>query len=224
MKNLIMMFTVLTALTCYGREQKEYSSIIKEIIEKRDSLMLEYTESDSIRKDSIIVVSRDFLINAMTKKVFPSWYGTKWGFNGTTRTPQKGRIACGYFITNTLSDVGFNIPRVKWAQSASEVFIKKLSYGNIDRFSNKPISVIEKYLRKSGNGLYLVGLDYHTGFVLVDNDEIRFIHADYYEPEIGVVSEKIDSNSPIADSKYRVFGKLMSDKMVLNWILNIEIR
>ena len=186
--------------------------------------MSEYSESDSIGQDSIISIARDYLINTMTKEVFPCWYGTKWDFNGTTRTPQKGKISCGYFVTNILTDVGFNIPRVKWAQSASEVFIKKLSFGNIDRFSNKSISTIEKYLRKSGNGLYIVGLDCHTGFVFVDNDEIRFIHADYYEPEIGVVSEKIDSHSPIADSKYRVFGKLMSDEMVLNWILNIEMK
>jgi hypothetical protein len=119
--------------------------------------------------------------------------------------------------------VGFNIPRIKWAQSPSEIFIKKLSFGNVDRFSNVPILTIEKYLKKSGNGIYLVGLDCHTGFIFVNNDEIRFIHADYYEPEKGVVSEKINSNSPIADSRYRVIGKLMSDKMIINWILNIRM-
>jgi hypothetical protein len=224
MKKLILILTVLSTISCNGQEQKEYSSIIKEIIEKRDSLMLEYSESDSIGQDSIIVAARDYLINTMTKEIFPCWYGTKWDFNGTTRTPQNGRISCGYFVTNILTDIGFKIPRVKWAQSASEVFITKLSFGKIDRFSNKPILEIEKYLKKSGNGLYLVGLDCHTGFVFVNSDEIRFIHADYYEPENGVVSEKINSNSPIADSKYRVFGKLMSDEMIINWILNIEMK
>ncbi len=224
MKKLILIFAFLSALSCNGQEQIAYSSIIKKIIEKRDSLMLEYTESDSIGQDSIIIVARTFLINTMIKEIFPCWYGTKWDFNGTTRIPQQGRIACGYFVTNILTDVGFNIPRVKWAQSASEVFIKKLSFGNIDRFSNKPISEIENYLKRSGPGLYLVGLDCHTGFVSVFNTKIRFIHADYYEPEKGVVSEKINSNSPISDSKYRVFGKLMSDEMIINWILKIKMK
>jgi len=68
--------------------------------------------------------------------------------------------------------------------------------------------------------LYLVGLDSHTGFIYVHNNTIRFIHADYYEPEIGVVSEKIDSESPIKDSKYRIIGKLMSDEMIIAWIKN----
>ncbi len=186
-------------------------------------MRLKYSESDSTGRDSIIIAARDFLIKALTEEVFPSWYGTKWGFNGTTRTPREGRIACGFFVTNILTDVGFNIPRIKWAQSPSEIFIKKLSFGNVDRFSNVPILTIEKYLKKSGNGIYLVGLDCHTGFIFVNNDEIRFIHADYYEPEKGVVSEKINSNSPIADSRYRVIGKLMSDKMIINWILNIRM-
>lgn len=72
--------------------------------------------------------------------------------------------------------------------------------------------------------MYLVGLDSHTGFISVTDNTIRFIHADYYEPHIGVVSEKIDSESPINDSKYRVIGKLMPDEMVVAWIKNERLQ
>ncbi|WP_299624255.1 hypothetical protein [uncultured Tenacibaculum sp.] len=88
---------------------------------------------------------------------------------------------------------------------------------------NKPITDVEEYLINSGNGLYLVGLDSHTGFIYVDQDKVRFIHADYYEPEKGVVSEKLNSYSPIAHSKYRVIGKLMSDQMIISWLKNERI-
>lgn len=37
------------------------------------------------------------------------WQGTPWTFNGTTNTPQKGSIACGYFVTNVLMNYGFKI-------------------------------------------------------------------------------------------------------------------
>ncbi len=160
----------------------------------------------------------------MAVELFPYWYGTKWDFNGITRTPKKGKIACGYFITNTLTDVGFHIPRIKWAQSASEVFIKKLAKNQIKRFTNKPIATVKKHLINAGSGLYLVGLDSHTGFIYVNKDKVRFVHADYYEPEKGVVSEKIDSYSPIAHSKYRIIGKLMSDEMMASWIQKKKIR
>lgn len=219
MKRIIEILIFIITCSCYAQEiKKDYSVFINEITAKRDSFMLKYQESSPVKRDSIILEARDYLISTMETELFPYWYGTKWDFNGTTRTPRKGRIACGYFITNTLTDVGFNIPRVKWAQSASELFIKKLSQEKVKRFTNEPIANIEKYLSNSGDGLYLVGLDYHTGFIYVKGKEVRFIHADYYEPEKGVISEKLDSHGPFADSIYRVIGKLMSNEMILSWI------
>ena len=219
----ILIFTLM--FSCKGQQEvkKEYAECIKEIIIRRDDFRTKYIESDSLKKASIIIEARNYLTGIMANKVFPYWYGTKWDFNGTTRTPRKGKIACGYFVTNVLTDVGFSIPRVKWAQSASEVFIKKLANKQIKRFSNKPIDHVENYLVKSGSGLYLVGLDSHTGFIYVNNNDVRFIHADYYEPDKGVVSEKLDSFSPIAHSSYRVIGKLMSDDMMISWIKNYAI-
>ncbi len=153
--------------TFFGQDiNAKYSILIKEIITKRDAFMFEYENSNSIKKDSIILDARNYLIHTMATELFPYWYGTKWDFNGTTRIPRKGRIACGYFVTNVLTDVGFNIPRIKWAQSASEVFIKKLANNKVKRFTNEQIANVEKYLINSGNGLYLVGLDNHTGLFM----------------------------------------------------------
>ena len=224
MRRICTLLFFVFYISCNAQEKKAYTDFIEEIISQRDVYKTEYAEANSSKKQEIIINARTYLISKMTTELFPYWYGTQWDFNGTTRTPQNGKIACGYFVTNILTDVGFNIPRVKWAQSASEVFIKKLSYGDIQRFSNKSIATIEQHLLKSGDGLYLVGLDSHTGFIYVKGDQIRFIHADYYEPEIGVVSEEIDSHSPIRDSNYRVIGKLMSDKMIISWIQKQAIR
>lgn len=222
---LILACLLLSIQFCYSQEaEKEYTELLKEIIEKRDSLHSGFTVANTSEKDSIITTARNYLIHKVTDELFPYWYGTQWDFNGTTRTPKKGTIACGYFVTNTLTDIGFDIPRIRWAQSASEVFIKKLAPQHIKRFSNKPISMVKNYLLQSGNGLYLVGLDSHVGYVYVNNGIVRFIHADYYEPEKGVVSEKLDSHSPIHYSSYRVIGKLLSDEMVTKWITKKAIR
>jgi len=223
-KNIFIVLTLISFFSCNAQEKKEYTSFLNEINVMRDSYESQYKVSNEAEKKEIIINARTYITSKLATELFPYWYGTEWDFNGTTRTPQDGKIACGYFVTNILTDVGFNIPRVKWAQSASEVFIKKLSYGDIQRFSNKPIVTVEQHLLKSGDGLYLVGLDSHTGFIYVKGDQIRFIHADYYEPEIGVVSEEIDSHSPIRDSNYRVIGKLMSDEMIIAWILKQAIR
>ena len=47
------------------------------------------------------------------------------------------------------------------------------------------------------------------------------MHANYYQADIGVMSESIFSENPLSDSAYRVVGKLFSDEMISNWILKI---
>ena len=198
--------------------KKDYPTLVKEILAKRDVFKKAYENSDTEGRQLIVDEARDYIFDAITTEIFPQWYGTKWDFYGTTRTPGEGKIACGYFVTNVLTDAGFNIPRVKWAQSASEVFIKKLAPSDITRFSNRPISEVESYLKPKGDGLYLVGLDSHVGFIVVRNGKSSFVHSNYYKADKGVMSEEIDSKNPLSDSAYRVLGKLLSDEMVVNWI------
>ena len=230
MRNFGLLFLLGLLISCFFVEKeevtekiilKEYSVVLKSIKIERQSFQSKYKSANSIQKEVILKKAKKYLFKTLSKDIFPQWYGTAWDFNGTTRTPKKGKIACGYFVTNTLTDVGFNIPRIKWAQSASEVFIKKLApTKDIVRFSNKPLAKVIAYFKKKGDGLYLVGLDSHTGFVVVNKDKINFVHANYYQREIGVMSEDISTKNPFGDSKYRVIGKLLSDKMVENWILN----
>ena len=181
-----------------------------------------YSKADSLTKDSIIKSTRYFLFNILKNEILPSWYGTPWSYEGTTRIPGKGSISCGYFITNVLSDVGFDIPRMKWAQSASEVFIKILCDNNVKRFRHVSLDNVKRYLETEGEGIYLVGLDIHVGFVVNNKDKISFIHSNYYQPRIGVMSQDITTRSPLTDSSYRVIGKLFSDNMIKNWIMNYK--
>lgn len=154
--------------------------------------------------------------NLMVNKIFPYWYGTPWNFNGTTQKPNEGKIACGYFVTTTIEDMGFPINRIKLAQCASEEMIKSLvSKENITRFSGISMEDFEKKIIKKGNGLYIIGLDNHTGFVLVSNEGNYFIHSNGYFPQ-EVMKEKLSDSKIIAKSKYRVVGKISADKKFLN--------
>jgi len=221
MKHTLLVLLLFFACSIHA-QQKDYTTTLQEIEMVREKVRTSYNVANTSEKDSIIVETRAYIFKILVKDIFPLWYGTPWDFNGHTKTPGKGKIACGYFVTTTLQDIGFNIPRYKWAQSASEVFIKKLAKQQVKRFTNKPLRTIEDFLLDSGDGLYLVGLDDHTGFISVDNNKIRFIHASYYQPEIGVMAEALDSENPLKYSKYRIIGKLLSDTMVHNWIKGIR--
>lgn len=212
-KNLVKIF-LLILYPYISFAETDYSKVIQRINIKRDSFLNIY---DTFQyKNSLIPIVREYLLSSVTEDLIPYWYNTPWNFYGCTRVPQKGTIACGYFVTTILTDAGFNIPLAKWAQMASEIFIRKMA--PVKRFSNRPLSEIRGYLIKEGNGLYVTGLDCHVGFILVKDSSIKFIHSNYYQPDIGVMSEDIETVNPFRDSHYRVIARLLSDEMVINWI------
>jgi hypothetical protein len=145
-----------------------------------------------------------FIIDSL----LPCWYGTPWDFNGTTLQPGNGTIACGYFVTTVLQDAGINLNRIKLSQCASEEMIKKLSLKNsITRFRNKSITQFAESLKQKEKGLYIIGLDFHTGFIYHNGEELFFIHASYAYPKV-VRKEKVTQSSVLASSKYKVIGKV----------------
>lgn len=158
-------------------------------------------------------------IKVMTNKIFPYWYGTNWDYNGTTQVPNKGNIACGYFVTTTLRDAGVPIKRITLAQYASEKMIKSLiSEKYIHRYSNLSVDEFETKLNDLGAGLYLVGLDNHTGYLLVTPDENYFIHSSGSYP-FQVVKERTLDSKLLVKSKYRVVGRISSDpNFIAQWI------
>lgn len=218
----------------------EYTNGQKEIYkENRDSVIpiREYTQLKRVIEDKRKVFqerykneTKEILTSSVNIFLFSSfdeflsfWYGTPWDFNGTTQIPQQGTIACGYFVNTILRDLGFKIPRVYWSQQASEYFIKKLCLEkDIKRFNKAPLDDIINYLKQEGEGLYLVGLDCHVGFILYKNSTIKFIHSSYYKPEIGVISEPLKGYNPFYHSNYKVIGKLFGQQMLENWILGVQ--
>lgn len=196
-----------------------YQDLVSKVAVKRTELGTTYKNATESQKDSIVDAAGDYLFDVIVNDFFSQWDGTEWDFNGTTRTPRKGKIACGYFITTVLYDAGFDIPRVNWAQQASEYFITRLST-DIKRFSNKPVADVKSYIQGKEDGLYIVGLDNHTGFIYKKGSVIRFVHASYYDPKIGVQSEELDSDNPLNRSAYRILGKILGDTMIRKWLTN----
>lgn len=170
----------------------------------------------STRKDTVITAARTCLLAAIDAQ-FEHWKGTPWDFNGTTRVPGEGTIACGYFVTTVLQDAGFDLPRFKWAQLAAEPMIRKVAPTG-KAFSDRPVSEVEAWLRQQGDGLYAVGLDNHVGFIRVKSGEALFVHSNYYHREVGVMAEPLQGRNPLAHSRYRYIGRLLDDAMLVRWL------
>jgi hypothetical protein len=164
---------------------------------------------------------QQFFINSLTKHIFPFWYGTRWSFYGNTTTPGDGSLACGYFVTTTLSHAGVKLNRVKLAQCASEEMIRSLvQKQNITHFNGLTLQNFISGITQKGKGIYIVGLDNHTGFIYIDStNEVRFIHSSGRFP-FGVINEKAAESVVLEKSIYKVVGKISDDDVFLKNYFN----
>lgn len=221
-KSLLLFFSILA---CCGQPTEkaalpktvDYTTLKAQIKSRQIRFKNDFANADASGKDAIRKSARAYVLEIITNDLFEQWYGTPWAFHGCTKEPHNGKIACGYFVNTVLADAGFNIPVNRWSQLASEAFIVKLTK-DLKRQHNAPIAKTKEYVANRGDGLYLVGLDCHVGFIYVKGDEVKFVHSNYYQKEIGVMAEELDTKNPLRDSKYRVLGKLLGDEMIDNWI------
>lgn len=235
MKYCFVLLLILTA--CKETNKKIITSQSKNTIQQaqpKDSLSYETTKQNVARLR--LQLAQQYKQNMITLKtvennfdaimldsILPYWYGTKWDFNGITQSPGKGAIACGYFITTTLQQAGVVLNRSKLGQSASEKIIQTLIVANPKKIiCNQPIDSLIAYLKIKGNGLYIIGLDSHVGFIYNDNGALYFIHSKWANPK-AVVKEAVNTSGVLASSKYKQIGKLSSDSMFLKrWLKGMK--
>jgi hypothetical protein len=109
--------------------------------------------------------------------------------------PRQGKIACGYFVSTILRDAGWKVQRSRLAQQASENIILSLTTdAYVKRFRRVAIGDFVNAVKKWGTGIYLVGLDIHTGFIINTGDEVYNGHDYFGSKECG----KIELHSTVA--------------------------
>lgn len=141
----------------------------------------------------------------------PCWLGMPWSFHGTSELPGDGSVACGYLVSTLLRDANFQLNRYKLAQQASEQIVTSLvAEEHVSRRSRESLSDFCERMRNLGEGLYLVGLDCHVGFLSVRGDSLRFLHSSYLSPA-QVVAEPAERSAALAATQYRVTGRLTAD-------------
>lgn len=215
MRISIYVLLFLSIINCQGDSTKEKAKT--ETTEKAEIVKpkipyLDFLTSINLKKLSFSEKKKRFF--TFINKDIPSyWTGTKWDFNGVTRTPQNGEISCGYFVTNTLKDFGMKLKRIWLAQQASSVMIKELCAKNsVKRYSK--ISQVKNYLKNQGEKeVFIVGLDFHTGYIIKDGSKYYFLHSNFINRE-GVMKENINESRALLSSKTFMIGSLtQNDKL-----------
>lgn len=198
---------------------KKYDRLRESISYQQISLSEDFRASNPQMKADVVYQAREYLFSTMRDSLIPFWYETPWDFNGTTEVPRKGNIACGYFVTTIIRHAGFDIDKYHLARQAASVLIDSLcAPPSIERFSKNNYEGFVNYMKCQHDGIYIVGLDTHVGFVVKHEGKIHFIHSS--KPDyIGVVREDVEESRSLQRSKVFVVGNLLeNEQLIKRWL------
>lgn len=167
--------------------------------------------------DTGLVRSKTCLLNLLADSLLPAWYGTAWDYNGITRQPGQGAIACGYFVTTLLQDAGIPIARVKLAQAVSSELIRYACTG-IRRYSR--LEDVFRYLERSrtaglepGSGMFIIGLDNHVGFIVQQRGSSWMVDANMITGR--VQKEKVEESAVLRQSQSFMIGNVLANEALI---------
>ena len=208
-----------STLTLFSILFISYTSIKNNVNTSRKQVAQSY--KNATNKSATLNQIRDKFTNHLVTDIIPQWYGTKWSFDGYSETPKSGSIACGYFVSTTLRDVGLNINRYKLAQKAPYHEAEVIACGTtIETLQDKSKEELKAYfIKNKKDGLYFIGLDFHVGFILKERQNIYFIHSNYINNS-GPINEKIDHSRVMKSSVYHFCNITHNDVLLKKWLNN----
>ena len=208
-----------STLTLFSILFISYTSIKNNVNTSRKQVAQSY--NNATNKSVTLNQIRDKFTNHLVSDIIPQWYGTKWSFDGYSEIPKSGSIACGYFVSTTLRDVGLNINRYKLAQKAPYHEAEVIACGTtIETLQDKSKEELKAYfIKNKKDGLYFIGLDFHVGFILKEGQNIYFIHSNYINNS-GPIKEKIDDSRVMKSSVYHFCNITHNDVLLKKWLNN----
>jgi len=215
---LLVCLCALIAIPSLARAGDSYTDAIESIEKERASFAARsrLTAADSASAESKLV--------AAVGRLARHWLGTTWGLGlPQSSTPKVGKINCGTFVGRILEDAGFVLNVKKLQRQPSQLIIESfVGRSRMKKFSNAAMTKFLADVRSMGPGLFIIGLDFHVGFLLQTDRDLRFVHASYITKT--VVDEPAATAIPIVTSKYRVVGKILSPKNLEAWIKRRRIQ
>jgi hypothetical protein len=201
-----------------------YKQLKREIRLERAKLKAQFLNKvDSNSQNQFLDSLSSEITKSLINQIIPFWYGTEWDFNGYTAIPNEGEIACGYFVSTTLRDVGFNLNRYHFAQQAGWNAAKSIQKEEklfVVRTDNVQ-SLQKKCNQTLKDGLYFVGLDNHVGYLLLQNETLYFIHSDYISDK--VVFEIATESMAFSSNTFVICPITNNRALAKDWVLNREI-
>jgi len=210
-----------------GAPAPDFDHTVARIEARRRSLSARYQAAPARTRPAILREARGFVVAAIIDDLFPAWMGTPWGLGAqsdASRPHQPGKVVgCSYFVTAVLQNAGLELESRRRFAQAPSLWIERalLPYGGkVHRFGSLPAAELRRRIAALGDGLFVIGLDYHVGFLVVSGAEVRMVHASFFPPQ-AVVSEPVEASAAIDGSRpkgYWVSPLFRDDRLVDLWL------
>lgn len=207
---------------------RDFEATLATIAGERARLGSRYAAArDEATRAAIRAEARTYFRTTVVREVFPAWLGMSWGLgkNSTADRPHAPgmTVACGYFVAAVLENAGLQLSsRYKYAQAPALQVQKALAPAAADlhRYFSVASETLAAKIGGLGDGLYIIGLANHIGFVVVDGAEVRLVHASYTDGQV-VTDEPLVTAQAIADSRpkgYFVTPVMHDDRLADLWL------
>ena len=188
-------------------------------------------------KDAVRAEARQYVVQAIVEKIIPAWLGVPWtmaviddGLQPNATVPfEAGKgISCSWFLVSVLRNAGlrFVSPRA-FAGSIAVHFQYALSPRDADlhRFFHVTPSRLAEKIASLGDGLYVIGLNCHIGFVHVAGDRVRILHSSYISPATVVIEPLIESPAVSASQEagYVVSPLFQDIRLIDYWLTGNKV-
>ncbi len=206
----------------------DYEATLRAIEAERRRLAGRYARArEEVERAAIRAEARAFVRGAIVDSLFPAWLGMAWGL-GPNSTANRAHapgmtVACGYFVSAMLENAGLRVQtRFSYAQAPALQVQRTLApgRGEVHRFFSVPGETLAAGIAGLGEGLYIIGLSNHIGFVVVDAAGVRLVHASYTGDQV-VTSEPLATAEAIANSRskgYFVSPVMHDDRLADLWL------
>src|SRR5262245_43386504 len=212
-----------------GFDAARYGALLERVEARRGELGARYAAARGTRaRAAIREEARRFVVSTLVSQIFPAWMGmpSGGGAQATASLPHEPGmyISCSYFLTAALQNAGLVLEsRARFAQ-APALWIQRALLppgGVVHRYGQlSPVELERRLVDELGDGLYVVGLNIHVGFIVVEHGHARFVHSSYTPPGT-VVDEPVVSSMAIALSQskgYWVSPLFRDDRIVEMWL------
>ena len=236
---LVLILPVLTISAAFeisagGESFDEKTARIERV---RADFQARWKKADREERRSIRLEAREFAVDAIANDIVPAWLGTTWtmavirdGLKPNARRPgQEGAgISCSWFVVRVLENAGLRFANNNaFAGTIAVHFQRALAPKKKDlhRYWNVTPAQLKERFVTLGDGLYVIGLNCHIGFVHVDGGRVRFLHSSYVDP-YEVVIEELETSDAILlseDAGYVVSPLFQDNRLIDYWITGAKV-